>query len=86
MNLCDKIYIAGHTGLVGSAIVRQLESNGYNNLLTRKHSELDLTNQSQVKNFFDDEKPDVVILAAATVGGIHANNTFPADFIYQNLI
>ena len=86
MNLCDKIYIAGHTGLVGSAIVRQLESNGYNNLLTRKHSELDLTNQSQVKNFFDDEKPDVVILAAATVGGIHANNTFPADFIYQNLM
>ena len=86
MNLNDKIYIAGHTGLVGSAIVRQLVLSGYKNLLTRKHEELDLTNQSQVKNFFAHEKPDVVILAAATVGGIHANNTYPADFIYQNLM
>ena len=86
MNKDDKIYIAGHRGLVGSAIVRQLESRGFTNLLMRTHKELDLTNQAQVQNFFQQEKPDYVILAAAKVGGIHANNTYPADFIYQNMM
>jgi GDP-L-fucose synthase len=86
MNLNDKIYIAGHRGLVGSAIVRQLESRGFTNLLMRTHKELDLTNQTQVQNFFKQEKPDYVILAAAKVGGIHANDTYPADFIYQNMM
>jgi GDP-L-fucose synthase len=86
MDLNDKIYIAGHRGLVGSAIVRQLESKGFTNLLTRTHKELDLTNQVQVQTFFKQEKPDYVILAAAKVGGIHANNTYPADFIYQNMM
>ena len=86
MNLNDKIYIAGHRGLVGSSIVRQLESRGFTNLLMRTHKELDLTNQAQVQNFFQQEKPDYVILAAAKVGGIHANNTYPADFIYQNMM
>ena len=86
MNLKDKIYIAGHRGLVGSAIVRQLESRGFTNLLMRTHKELDLTSQQQVKTFFQQEKPDYVILAAAKVGGIHANNTYPADFIYQNIM
>ena len=82
----DKIYIAGHLGLVGSAIVRQLESRGFTNLLMRTHKELDLTNQASVKAFFKQEKPDYVILAAGKVGGIHANITYPADFIYQNLM
>jgi GDP-L-fucose synthase len=82
----DKIYIAGHTGLVGSAVVRELELKGYTNLIVRKHKELDLTNQAQVKDFFQKEKPEYVILAAAKVGGIHANNTYPADFIYQNMM
>ena len=86
MDLNDKIYIAGHGGLVGSAIVRQLEERGFTNLLMRTHKELDLTNQAQVQNFFQQEKPDYVILAAAKVGGIHANNTYPADFIYQNMM
>ena len=86
MELKDKIYIAGHRGLVGSAIVRQLESKGFTNLLMRTHKELDLTNQVQVQAFFKQEKPDYVILAAAKVGGIHANNTYPADFIYQNMM
>ena len=86
MDLKDKIYIAGHRGLVGSAIVRQLESRGFTNLLMRTHKELDLTNQAQVQTFFEQEKPDYVILAAAKVGGIHANNTYPADFIYQNMM
>jgi len=86
MNLNDKIYIAGHRGLVGSAIVRQLESRGFTNLLMRTHKELDLTNQAQVQAFFKQEKPNYVILAAAKVGGIHANNTYPADFIYQNMM
>jgi GDP-L-fucose synthase len=86
MDLKDKIYIAGHRGLVGSAIVRQLESRGFTNLLMRTHKELDLTNQVEVQNFFQQEKPDYVILAAAKVGGIHANNTYPADFIYQNMM
>ena len=86
MDLKDKIYIAGHRGLVGSAIVRQLESRGFTNLLTRTHKELDLTNQVQVQTFFEQENPDYVILAAAKVGGIYANNTYPADFIYQNMM
>jgi GDP-L-fucose synthase len=86
MDLKDKIYIAGHRGLVGSAIVRQLEERGFTNLLMRTHKELDLTNQAQVQNFFQQERPDYVILAAAKVGGIHANNTYPADFIYQNMM
>jgi GDP-L-fucose synthase len=86
MDLKDKIYIAGHRGLVGSAIVRQLELRGFTNLIMRTHNELDLTNQAQVQSFFTQEKPDYVILAAAKVGGIHANNTYPADFIYQNMM
>ena len=86
MNINDKIYIAGHRGLVGSAIVRQLEERGFTNLLMRTHKELDLCNQAQVQYFFKQEKPDYVILAAAKVGGIHANNTYPADFIYQNMM
>lgn len=86
MNLYDKIYIAGHNGLVGSSIVRQLKARGFNNLLMRTHKELDLSNQMQVLSFFQQEKPDYVILAAAKVGGIYANNTYPADFIYQNIM
>jgi GDP-L-fucose synthase len=86
MNLNDKIYIAGHRGLVGSAIVRQLELRGFTNLIMRTHKELDLTNQAQVQSLFTQENPDYVILAAAKVGGIHANNTYPADFIYQNMM
>lgn len=86
MKVNDKIYVAGHTGLVGSAIVRELQSRGYSNLLTRTHEELDLINQNQVSNFFHKEKPDFVILAAATVGGILANSSYPADFIYQNIM
>ncbi len=86
MDLNDKIYIAGHRGLVGSAIVRQLEERDFTNLLVREHKELDLTNQVAVQAFFSQEKPDYVILAAGKVGGIHANNTYPADFIYQNLM
>ena len=86
MNLNDKIYIAGHSGLVGSAIVRQLEERGFTNLLMRSHKDLDLINQQQVHKFFEREKPDYVILAAAAVGGIQANNDYPADFIYQNMM
>jgi GDP-L-fucose synthase len=82
----DKIYIAGHQGLVGSAIVRQLKARGFTNILMRTKNELDLTNQLAVTLFFQQEKPDYVILAAAKVGGIHANNTYPADFIYQNMM
>src|SRR5450830_578096 len=80
-----KIYIAGHRGLVGSALIRQLSSKGYNNLLTRTHEELDLTDQKEVVRFFQQEKPDYVLLAAAKVGGIYANNTYPAEFIHENL-
>ena len=80
-----KIYIAGHRGLVGSAIMRQLAALGYSNVVTRTHAELDLTNQQLVADFFQKEKPDYVILAAAKVGGIHANNTYPAEFIQDNL-
>jgi len=80
-----RIYVAGHRGLVGSALVRNLEAKGYGNLITRTHAELDLTDQQAVERFFQAEKPDYVFLAAAKVGGIHANNTFPADFIRDNL-
>lgn len=86
MNIDDKIYIAGHMGLVGSAILRQLKKRGFKNLILRTHKELDLTNQAQVQAFFKKQMPDYVILAAAKVGGIHANNTYPADFIYQNIM
>jgi len=81
-----KIYVAGHRGMVGSAIVRVLQSQGDNKLVARTHAELDLSNQAAVQVFFAEEKPDHVYLAAAKVGGIHANNTYPADFIYQNLM
>ena len=80
-----KIYVAGHRGLVGSALVRQLSAQGYTNIVARTHAELDLTNQEAVKQFFADEKPEYVFLAAAKVGGIHANNTYPAEFIHENL-
>jgi GDP-L-fucose synthase len=86
MNLQDKIYIAGHRGMVGSAIVRKLRQEGYNNLVFRTSAELDLTDQKMVNSFFEVEKPAYVVLAAAKVGGIHANNSFKADFIYQNLM
>jgi GDP-L-fucose synthase len=86
VNFNDKIYIAGHNGLVGSAILRLLEKKGFKNILIRTRKELDLTNQQNVYNFFKNEKPNYVILAAAKVGGIHANNTYPADFIYENLM
>jgi GDP-L-fucose synthase len=85
MNKTDKIYVAGHRGLVGSAIVRNLKKNGYNNLLLRTSKELNLTNQADVNHFFEIEKPDYIFLAAAKVGGIHANDTYPADFIRDNL-
>jgi GDP-L-fucose synthase len=80
-----RIYVAGHRGLVGSALMRQLQARGYNSLITRTHAELDLTDQSAVRFFFAEEKPEYVLLAAAKVGGIHANNTYPAEFIQQNL-
>jgi GDP-L-fucose synthase len=82
----DKIFVAGHRGLVGSAIVRRLQAGGYNNFANRTHSELDLLNQQAVEQFFAKEKPDHVFLAAAKVGGIQANNIYRADFIYQNLM
>ncbi|MEN9658086.1 MAG: hypothetical protein RL571_1551 [Pseudomonadota bacterium] len=82
----QKIYIAGHRGMVGSAIVRELNKLGFTNIVTRTHSELDLTNQAAVDAFFIAEKPDFVFLAAAKVGGIHANNVYRGDFIYQNLM
>lgn len=85
MNQNSKIYIAGHRGLVGSAIVRILKKEGYTNIIGRTHEELDLADQSAVEEFFKKEKPEYVILAAAKVGGIHANNTYPADFIFSNL-
>lgn len=86
MNRDSRIYIAGHTGMVGSSIERLLRKKGYLNLITRTHEELDLTNQLSVKNFFKNTRPEYVIIAAAKVGGIFANNSFPADFIYQNLM
>lgn len=86
MNKSDKIYVAGHNGMVGSAIVRQLKNNGFTNLVVRNSKELDLTNQQLVNGFFETEKPDYVFLAAAKVGGINANNVYRADFLYQNLM
>jgi len=86
MQSSDKIYVAGHRGLVGSALMRRLEKGGYSNIVTRTHAELDLKDQRAVAEFFAQEKPDHVFLAAAKVGGIVANNTYPADFIYQNLM
>jgi GDP-L-fucose synthase len=86
MNIPSKIYISGHRGMAGSAIKRNLEARGYHNLITCTHSELDLTNQQAVNNFFEKEKPEYVFLAAAKVGGILANSTYPAEFIYENLM
>ena len=86
MSKNSKIYVAGHTGLVGSSIVRCLKRNGYKKIITRTHNELDLTNQAEVDNFFNLEKPEYVIIAAAKVGGIKANYTNPAEFIYNNLM
>ena len=86
IDLNQKIYVAGHRGMVGSSIVRNLQAKGFNNIVTRTHAEMDLTDQQAVKTFFEQERPDQVYLAAAKVGGIHANNTFPAEFIYDNLM
>ena len=85
MTSSSKIYVAGHTGMVGSAVIRRLQTLGFGNIVTRRSSELDLTNQAAANAFFAEEKPDAVIMAAAKVGGIHANNTYPAEFIYDNL-
>ena len=86
MEKSSKIFVAGHRGMVGSAIVRKLQAEGYTNLILRTSAELDLRNQSQVESFFESEKPDYVFLAAAKVGGIIANNTYRADFLYDNLM
>ena len=86
INKSDKIYVAGHRGLVGAAIVRRLTAEGYSQLLTRSRQELDLTEQAAVRHFFEAERPDYVFLAAARVGGIHANDTYPADFIRDNVL
>jgi len=86
MNYNDKVFVAGHRGLVGSAIVRLLRARGFNNILMRTHQKLNLTIQSKVQEFFDVQRSDYVILAAGKVGGIYANNTFPANFIYKNLL
>ncbi|WP_309396507.1 GDP-L-fucose synthase family protein [Cerasicoccus maritimus] len=85
MNSDSKIYVAGHRGMVGAGVVRALQAKGYHNIITRTRSELDLTNQVAVNEFLATEKPDVIVIAAAKVGGIHANNTYPAEFIYENL-
>ena len=85
-NQAPKIYVAGHRGMVGSAIVRALEAQGLSNIVVRTHAQLDLTHQVAVQDFITQEKPDQIYLAAAKVGGIHANNTYPAEFIYQNLM
>ena len=81
----SRIFVAGHTGLVGSAILRRLNSEGYDNLLARRHDELDLTKARAVKEFFQSKRPEYVFLAAGKVGGIHANDSYPAEFIQQNL-
>jgi GDP-L-fucose synthase len=86
MKLDSKIYVAGHRGMVGSAIVRRLKADVYQRIITRTHAELDLTRQADVEAFLKAEKPDYLFIAAAKVGGIHANNTYRADFIYQNLM
>ena len=86
MNKDAKIFVAGHRGLVGSAICKSLQEKGYQNIITRTHKELDLTNQTETEKFFAKEQPTYVFLAAAKVGGIVANNTYRADFIYENLM
>lgn len=86
MNKCSKIYVAGHRGMVGSAIVRELQRQGYTNIITRTHAELDLTRQDQVERFFAEERPEYVFLAAAKVGGIIANQSALADFMYENMM
>src|SRR6478609_8226610 len=86
MELNSKIYVAGHRGMVGSAIMRNLQSKGYNNIIIRSSKELDLRNSLNVSDFFNEEKPEYVFLAAAKVGGIQANNIYRADFIYENLM
>ena len=86
LNTQPRIYVAGHNGLVGSAIVRVLRAQGHAQIVTRSHAELELTDQAQVRDFFRSERIDQVYLAAAKVGGIHANNTYPADFIYDNMM
>ncbi|MGL4533677.1 MAG: GDP-L-fucose synthase [Fusobacteriaceae bacterium] len=86
MEKTNKIYVAGHCGMVGSAIIRNLEEKGFCNIITKTFSQLDLRNQSEVEEFFKSEKPEYVFLAAAKVGGIHANNTYPAEFLYDNLM
>lgn len=86
MNKTSKIYVAGHKGMVGSAIARHLAKNGYENVIVKTHDELDLTNQAETKAFFEAEKPEYVFLAAAKVGGIISNKTYPADYIMQNLL
>jgi GDP-L-fucose synthase len=86
MKKTDKIYVAGHRGMVGGAVCRALAQRGFTNVLTRSRSELDLTSQTEVAAFFDSEKPDVVVFAAAKVGGIHANDTYPSEFMYENMM
>ncbi|MEO1132499.1 MAG: NAD-dependent epimerase/dehydratase family protein, partial [Cyanobacteria bacterium J06639_1] len=85
MHSADKVFVAGHRGLVGSALVRRLQAGGYGEIVTRTRAELDLKDRVAVDRFFAAEQPDCVMLAAAKVGGIYANNTYPADFIYENL-
>ncbi len=86
MNKNSIIYIAGHNGMVGSALMRRLEQSGYNNIVVRSRSELDLLDQQKVRTFLDDTRPDYLFVAAAKVGGIHANNTVRGEFIYENLV
>ncbi|MGH8772165.1 MAG: NAD-dependent epimerase/dehydratase family protein, partial [Burkholderiales bacterium] len=84
-SIASRIYVAGHRGMVGSALVRKLKAKGYGNLILKSRAEFDLLNQAAVRSFFQSERPDFVFLAAAKVGGILANSTYPAEFIYQNL-
>ena len=86
LSLSSRIYVAGHRGMVGAALIRTLNKEGYRHIITRRHAELDLTDQHAVRALFAAEKIDYVVLAAARVGGIHANNTYPAEFIYVNLM
>src|SRR6185295_20211571 len=86
MNTSDKIYVSGHRGMVGSAILRKLQAEGFNNIITRTSAELDLRDQAAVRDFFADVKPQFVFMAAAKVGGILANNTYRAEFLYDNLM
>src|SRR3989338_4652643 len=86
MKTDSRVYVAGHRGLVGSAIIRRLSAGGYRQLIVRTHAELDLTCQADVDRFFEAERPECVFIAAARVGGIYANNTYPAEFVYQNIM